>query len=49
VLRLKRMEIGPLELGKLATGKSRPLTLGELKSLKRLAEKQKPVEEAAKE
>ena len=42
VLRLKRIEIGPLELGKLATGNSRPLTLAELKSLKRLAEKQKP-------
>jgi 23S rRNA pseudouridine2605 synthase len=46
VLRLKRIEIGPVELGSLATGKSRPLTPQELKSVKRLAEKQKRVEEA---
>ena len=38
VLRLKRMEIGPLELGRLATGKSRPLTPAELKSVHRAAE-----------
>jgi pseudouridine synthase len=38
VLRLKRIEIGPLEIGNLRTGKSRPLTAPELKQLKRLAE-----------
>lgn len=47
VLRLKRIEIGPLEIGKLATGKSRPLSGPELKSVKRLAEKTKRVEAAA--
>src|SRR5204863_6642596 len=49
VLRLKRIEIGPLELGSLATGKSRPLTGPELKSLKRLAEKTKRAEVAVEE
>ncbi|MBI3822914.1 MAG: rRNA pseudouridine synthase [Planctomycetes bacterium] len=38
VLRLKRMEIGPLEIGNLKPGKSRPLSLTELKNLKRLAD-----------
>jgi 23S rRNA pseudouridine2605 synthase len=37
VLRLKRIEIGPLELGKLALAKSRALSPHELKTLKRLA------------
>ena len=37
VLRLKRIEIGPLEIGSLRTGKSRPLTMPELKLLQRLA------------
>ncbi len=37
VLRLKRIAIGPIELGHLRTGKSRPLTPDELKRLKRLA------------
>jgi 23S rRNA pseudouridine2605 synthase len=44
VLRLKRIEIGPLELGNLASGKSRPLTIHELRSLKRVADRQKRVE-----
>jgi len=39
VLRLKRIEIGPLEIGSLGPGKSRPLTLAEIKRLKRLAER----------
>lgn len=39
VLRLKRIEIGPLEIGNLTPGKSRPLSAPELKSIKRLAEK----------
>jgi 23S rRNA pseudouridine2605 synthase len=37
VLRLRRIAIGPVELGHLAPGKSRPLALAELKSLRRLA------------
>ena len=37
VLRLKRIEIGTIELGSLALRKSRPLSPMELKSLKRLA------------
>jgi 23S rRNA pseudouridine2605 synthase len=45
VLRLKRIEIGPVELGNLTPGKSRPLTLHEIKSLKRLAEKHRRAEE----
>jgi 23S rRNA pseudouridine2605 synthase len=45
VLRLKRIEIGPIEIGNLTPGKSRPLTLTELKSLKRLADRQKRAEE----
>jgi 23S rRNA pseudouridine2605 synthase len=44
VLRLKRIEIGPLELGNLATGKSRPLTTHELRHLRRAADRQKRVE-----
>jgi 23S rRNA pseudouridine2605 synthase len=47
VLRLKRIEIGPLEIGNLHTGKSRPLTGPELKSLKRLAEKTQRAEASA--
>ncbi len=49
VLRLKRIEIGPLEIGSLATGKSRPLIAQELKSLKRLVAKTKRVETAEQE
>jgi 23S rRNA pseudouridine2605 synthase len=41
VLRLKRIAIGPLEIGSLALGKSRPLTQQELKSVRRLAEQRK--------
>jgi 23S rRNA pseudouridine2605 synthase len=37
VLRLKRIAIASLDIGSLATGKSRPLTSLELKRLKRLA------------
>lgn len=37
VLRLKRIAIGPLDIGSLATGKSRPLTGPELKNIKRIA------------
>lgn len=39
VMRLRRTAIGPIDLGKLKPGKSRPLTAIELKILKRLAEK----------
>ena len=39
VLRLKRIAIGPLEIGNLTPGKSRPLNVHEIKSIKRLAEK----------
>lgn len=46
VLRIRRIEIGPLDIGSLAPGKSRPLTSQELKSLKRLADKQKRAEAA---
>jgi 23S rRNA pseudouridine2605 synthase len=38
VMRLTRVAIGPIELGKLKTGKSRPVTNAELKRLRRLAE-----------
>jgi 23S rRNA pseudouridine2605 synthase len=48
VLRLKRIAIGTLDLGGLASGKSRPLTPPELKSVKRLAQKQTRVEAGAK-
>jgi 23S rRNA pseudouridine2605 synthase len=41
VLRLKRVEIGPLEIGSLALGKSRPLSLAELKRVRRAAEDEK--------
>ncbi len=49
VLRLKRIEIGPLELGNLTPGKSRPLSVHELKSVKRLAEKLKRAEVPAEQ
>lgn len=39
VLRLKRIEIGPLEIGSLTPGKSRPLSVREIKGLQRLADK----------
>lgn len=39
VMRLRRVAIGPIELGKLALGKSRPLNGLEVRALKRLAEK----------
>jgi 23S rRNA pseudouridine2605 synthase len=39
VMRLRRMAIGPIELGRLGVGKSRPLVAAELQSLKRFAHK----------
>lgn len=44
VVRLKRIAIGPLDIGNLRTGKSRPLMPQELKNVKRLAEKLERVE-----
>lgn len=41
VLRLKRVEIGPLEIGSLGLGKSRPLSMPELKRVRRAAESEK--------
>jgi len=38
VMRLKRIALGPVELGRLATGKCRPLTSLELKLLRRASE-----------
>ncbi len=38
VMRLKRVALGPVELGRLATGKCRPLTSLELKWLRRASE-----------
>lgn len=38
VMRLKRIAIGPIDLGRLGTGKSRPLSPGELKWLRRSVE-----------
>jgi 23S rRNA pseudouridine2605 synthase len=48
VMRLKRISIGPIELGRLRSGKSRPLKTEEIARLKRAAERgnrqeQKPV------
>ncbi len=37
VMPLRRLAIGPVELGHLKAGKARPLTADELKRLKRLA------------
>lgn len=37
VMRLKRVAIGPLDIGRLGTGKSRPLTTLEVKHLRRAA------------
>lgn len=39
VMRLKRVALGPVDLGRLATGKCRPLTTLELKLLRRAAAK----------
>jgi 23S rRNA pseudouridine2605 synthase len=39
VMRLKRIAIGTVEIGRLAAGKSRPLMAGELRGLKLLAER----------
>jgi 23S rRNA pseudouridine2605 synthase len=39
VMRLRRVAIGPIDLGRLGVGKSRPLIAGELRSLKRFGEK----------
>ncbi len=47
VLRLRRLAIGPVELGHLAPGKSRPLAPAELKSLQRLAARDEPETEEA--
>jgi 23S rRNA pseudouridine2605 synthase len=47
VLRLKRISIGPIELDRLAVGKSRALSTREIKILKRLAAKVDPVETEA--
>ena len=44
VLRLKRIAIGPLEIGNLKTGKARPLLPQEIKSVKRLAQNREPIE-----
>ena len=41
VMRLKRVAIGPVEIGKLATGKSRPLTFAERTMLLRVGTKKK--------
>jgi 23S rRNA pseudouridine2605 synthase len=37
VLRLRRVAIGSIDIGRLATGKSRPLSAGELRGLKQHA------------
>jgi 23S rRNA pseudouridine2605 synthase len=42
VMRLRRLAIGPVELGHLAPGKSRPVTQTELKDLRRLAARNDP-------
>jgi 23S rRNA pseudouridine2605 synthase len=47
VLRLKRIGIGPLEIGNLRSGKSRPLTAHEIKVVKRFAETQVPLESSS--
>jgi 23S rRNA pseudouridine2605 synthase len=39
VLQLKRIAIGPVQLGRLATGRSRPLTVPELSALRRSTER----------
>ena len=39
VMRLRRIAIGSIELGRLAAGKSRPLSAGELRGLKRIVER----------
>jgi 23S rRNA pseudouridine2605 synthase len=44
VLRLKRVAIGPVDIGSLQPRKSRQLTSGELRSLKRVAARQDKVE-----
>jgi 23S rRNA pseudouridine2605 synthase len=42
VMRLKRIALGPVELGRLATGKCRPLTTLERKLLRRASEPREP-------
>ena len=46
VMRLKRIALGPVELGKLAVGKCRPLTSLELKLLRRASAPREPKPEA---
>jgi 23S rRNA pseudouridine2605 synthase len=46
VLRLKRTAIGPVLLGRLASGRSRPLTKSELARLRRASDRQTRVEKA---
>lgn len=45
VLRLKRVAIGPIEIGRLAQGKSRPLKADEVRELKRLAAQAGPADD----
>lgn len=45
VMRLKRVALGHLELGKLGSGKSRPVTSGELQWLRRTGEPRQPARE----
>jgi 23S rRNA pseudouridine2605 synthase len=47
VLRLKRTAMGPVGLGRLASGKSRPLTKDELSRLRRASERLQRVESSA--
>ncbi len=48
VMRLKRVALGPVELGRLATGKCRPLTSLELKLLRRASEPKTKTDEPVK-
>lgn len=45
VLRLRRVAIGSIEIGRLAQGKSRPLKADEVKELKRLAVQSGPIDD----
>lgn len=49
VLRLKRVAIGPVDIGNLQPRKSRQLTTGELRSLKRIAVKHDPAPSASED